>query len=212
MDLCQLCTQHDPTGSMLCPGCTKATRVRLECLPALYDGLAPFLAPSGGTGQGRSGKGGPAPLPVREDILDLRGPGGIVGVAESWLAAVRHDRRMRPLAPAGSIDRRLTTAATGLLANLPWISVSWEQAGEFAGEIRDLVRDIQTIIAPTVDTIRGRRIGHCPAVHEDGEVCGSVLRLPPGATVARCDWCGTTWPPATWAQLKAWQDEDTRAA
>ncbi|MBV7671398.1 hypothetical protein STHAL_18270 [Streptomyces halstedii] len=212
MDLCQLCTHHDAMGGYLCPGCTKATVVRLECLPALYDGLLPFLAPSSAIGQGRSGKGGHAPLPVREDILDLRAPGGIVGVAEGWLAAVRKERGMRPLAPAGSVEGRLNAAVSGLLANLPWIAVSWEQAGLFAGEIRALARDVQSIVAPAVDTVRGTRIGTCPAVHDDGGVCGAVLRLGHGETVVRCDWCSTAWPPATWAQLKAWQDEDQAAA
>ncbi|WP_326700227.1 hypothetical protein OG909_24840 [Streptomyces sp. NBC_01754] len=211
MDLCQLCDQHDPTGSQLCPACTTATRVRLECLPALYDGLLPFLAPSSAIGQGRSGKGGHAPLPVREDILDLRGV--MVGTLEDWLSAVRQERGMRqhPARRRG-VDGRLDAAVEGLLRHMPWITVSWSEAGLFAGEIRDLARDVQSIVAPAVDTVRGTRIGTCPAVHDDGGVCGAVLRLGHGETVVRCDWCSTAWPPATWAQLKAWQDEDQAAA
>lgn len=212
MDLCQLCDQHDPTGSMLCPACTKATRVRLECLPALYTGLAAFLTPTSAIGQGRSGKGGPAPLPVREEILDLRAAGGMVGVVESWLSAVHQDRGWAPRPPVGSVKSRLDTAVSGLLRNMPWIAVSWEQAGTFAGEIRDLARNVQSIVAPAVDQVRGTRVGTCPAVHEDETICGAVLRLMPGETVVRCDWCSTAWPPATWTQLKAWQDADAKAA
>lgn len=212
MDLCQLCTQHDAMGGYLCPGCTKVTRVRLECLPALYDGLLPFLAPSSAIGQGRSGKGGPAPLPVREEILDLRGPGGMVGVAEGWLSAVRQERSMRPVVPVGSVERRLAAAVSGLLVNLAWIAVSWEQAGACAGEIRDLVRDVQSIVAPAVAEVRGTRVGTCPAVHDDGGVCGAVLRLGHGERVVTCPWCRTSYPPATWVGLKVLIDEDPKAA
>ncbi|MFJ8866738.1 hypothetical protein ACIRD6_13410 [Streptomyces sp. NPDC102473] len=211
MDLCQLCTQHDPTGSMLCLGCTKATLVRLECLPALYDGLLPFLAPSSAIGQGRTGKGGPAPLPVREEILDLRGPGGMVGIVESWLAAVHQDRGWAPRVPFGSVEGRLDTAVSGLRRNMPWIAVSWEQAGTFAGEIRDLVRDVQSIVAPAVAQVRGTRVGACPAVHDDGGVCGAVLRLGHGERVVTCAWCHTSYPPATWEGLKVLIDEDAAA-
>ncbi|MFF7183281.1 hypothetical protein [Streptomyces sp. NPDC008121] len=212
MDLCQLCDQPDPTGGQLCPTCTRATRVRLECLPALYDGLLPFLAPTSAVGQGRASSPVYAPLPVREDILDLRAPGGIVGVAEGWLAAVRKERGMRPLAPVGSVEGRLNAAVAGLLANLPWIAVSWSEAGLFAGEIRALARDVQSIVAPAVDQVRGTRIGTCPAVHDDGGVCGAVLRLGHGETVVTCSWCGITYPPAMWAGLKTLIDADARAA
>ncbi|MFD4662479.1 hypothetical protein [Streptomyces halstedii] len=210
MDLCQLCDQHDPTGGQLCPACTKATRVRLECLPALYTGLAPFLAPSSAVGQGRSGKGGHAPLPVREDILDLRGV--MVGTLEDWLSAVREERGMRQLASRPGVHGRLNTAVAGLLANLPWIAVSWSEAGLFAGEIRDLVRDVQSIVAPAVDQVRGTRVGTCPAVHEDETICGAVLRLGHGETVVTCSWCGITYPPAMWAGLKTLIDADAKAA
>ncbi|SCD61627.1 hypothetical protein [Streptomyces sp. PpalLS-921] len=210
MDLCQLCDQHDPTGGQLCPACTRATRVRLECLPALYDGLLPFLAPSSAIGQGRSGKGGHAPLPVREDILDLRGV--MVGTLEDWLSAVREERCMQQLASRPGVHGRLTAAVSGLLANLSWIAVSWPEAGLFAGEIRNLTRDVQSIVAPAVDQVRGTRIGTCPAVHDDGGVCGAVLRLGHGERVVTCSWCGITYPPAMWAGLKTLIDADADAA
>ncbi|MET9583634.1 hypothetical protein ABZY10_11040 [Streptomyces sp. NPDC006539] len=212
MNTCLLCEQPDETGGYLCPGCTKVTVVRLECLPDLYDGLLPFLAPSAAVGQGRSGKGGPAPLPVREEILDLRGPGGIVGVAEDWLSAVRLERGMRQLVPAGSIDGRLKAAASGLLANMPWIAVSWPSAGTFAEEIRDLTKSVRSIISPSAATERGTRIGNCPAQFEDGVICGAVLRLPPGERVVTCEWCQTSYPPACWTGLKVLIDADARTS
>ena len=211
MDLCQLCTQHDAMGGYLCPGCTKATVVRLDCLPALYDGLASFLAPSSAVGQGRSGKGGPAPLPVVEGVLDLRAPGGMVGVVENWLAAVHQDRGWAPRVPVGSVKGRLDTAVNGLRRNMPWIAVSWEQAGTFAEEIRDLARSVSSIIRPAAPTEQGTRIGRCPAQFDDGGVCGALLRLAPGERVVTCSWCRTSYPPATWVGLKVLVDQDAAA-
>lgn len=211
MDLCQHCTEHDTMGGMLCPGCTKTTRVRLEALPVLYRGLAPLLTPSASIGQGRTGKGGPAPIPVTLDVLDIRGPGGMTSLLESWVDAVRHERR-RPEQPHnGSPQGRVDRATGELLGHLPWIAVSWSEAGEFAREIQELARSVSSIIRPAAPTERGTRVGRCPAQHEDGTLCGAVLRLGHGERVVTCAWCGTSYPPATWIGLKVLIDEDTRA-
>ncbi|MFD7428429.1 hypothetical protein ACFV6Z_15475 [Streptomyces sp. NPDC059818] len=211
MGTCLLCDTNESAGGYLCLACTKATVVRLECLPDLYDGLLPFLAPSAAVSQGRSGKGGPAPLPVRAEILDLRGPGGMVGVVEDHLSAVCQERSMRKRIPAGSIEARLTAAVSGLLANMPWIAVSWSEAGTFAAEIRDLTKSVRSIIAPEPAVDRGRRIGSCPAMDPSGTLCGAVLWLPPGAKALRCEWCDTRYPPYVWGQLKTWMTEDEKA-
>ncbi|MFF9688964.1 hypothetical protein [Streptomyces sp. NPDC014623] len=211
MTTCLLCDEHDETGGMLCPACTKATRVRLEALPVLYRGLAPLLTPSVSGGQGRSGKGGPAPIPVTLDVLDIRGPGGMASLLESWVDAVRQERG-RPEQPhTGSPEGRVDRAAGALLGYLPWIAVSWSEAGDFAKEIRELARSVSTMIRPP-DTDRGTRIGNCPAQFEDGVICGAALRLPPGERVVKCAWCLTSYPPATWAGLKVLVDEDERTA
>lgn len=209
MDTCLLC-ESPLDGGMLCVGCTKATRVRLESLPALYRGLAPLLAPSASTGQGRSGKGGPAPLPVSLDVLDVRGPGGMAALLESWVDAVRSERRRPEQSHLGSPEGRVERAAGELLGHLPWIAVSWSEAGDFAREVRELTRTVSTMIRPPVhdDSIR---IGHCPAVHENGTICGAVLRLGRGERVVVCGWCGYSYPPATWAGLKVFMDEDAAA-
>ncbi|MFJ3706615.1 MULTISPECIES: hypothetical protein [unclassified Streptomyces] len=211
MDLCQLCTQHDAMGGYLCPGCTKATVVRLECLPTLYDALSLFLAPSAAVGQGRSGKGGPPPLPVAEGILDLRGV--MVGTLEDWLSAIRQERGMRqhPAARPG-VDGRLAAAVSGLLRHMPWVASAWPTAGTFAEEIRDLARSASSVIRPAAPTEQGTRVGTCPAQFDDGRVCGAVLRLAPGERVVTCSWCRTSYPPATWVGLKVLVDQDTKAA
>ncbi|MFJ3084741.1 hypothetical protein ACIPJG_34020 [Streptomyces halstedii] len=212
MDLCQLCDQPDTISGMLCSACTKSTLRYLADLPALYEELGAHLAPSMAAGHGRSSKGGPAPLPVREHVLDLRAAGGIVGVLEDWEAAVRAERGMtRPVTP-GRVAQRITRAVRALTGHMPWIVREWSQAGEFATEIRALTRDVRSIVAPAVDTVRGTRVGHCPAVHEDETICGAVLRLGHGERVVTCSWCGITYPPAMWAGLKTLIDADARAA
>ncbi|WP_241778553.1 hypothetical protein [Streptomyces sp. AcH 505] len=194
----------------LCLGCVKDLRVRLESWPTLYTGLALFLAPGTGGGQGRGAKPAYGPMPVSEDILDLRGPGGLVGVAEGWVSAIRRDRRMTALAPQGGVEGRLGAAVAQLLGHLPWVAVSWPDAGAFAADVREVTRSVSSIFVPPPD--RGRRLGNCPALNNDGSLCGAVLRLHQGAKVSSCPWCGASWPPATWAQLKVWQDEDAKVA
>ncbi|MFD7224811.1 hypothetical protein ACFV9P_27985 [Streptomyces sp. NPDC059892] len=196
----------------LCLGCTKSTRARLECLPDLYEGLAAFLAPSGGSAQVRGSRPVHAPLPVSEDVLDLRGPGGLVGVAERWAGIIREQRGMRPPKPAGSVEGRLKTAVAELLGHMPWVAVSWPDAGVFAADIREVTRSVASIVAPPAPIDRGTRMGNCPAEFEDGEICGAVLRLYAGAKVVTCEWCSTNYPPVMWSGLKVLMDADTKAA
>ncbi|MFD9515920.1 hypothetical protein [Streptomyces sp. NPDC059979] len=205
---CLLCEQPDETGGYLCPGCTKATVGRLNALPGLYDELLPFLTPGSGGSTGRRSTAVSAPLPVSEMVLSLRGPGGVVGVVEDWLAAVRDARRMRPVTPVGSVESRLRAAVRSLVDNMPWISVSWPDAGTFAEEIRDLERVGVSVVDPADRSERGTRVGTCPAVDDGGVICGAVLRYQPGAKLVVCSWCGCTYPPATWQGLRAWIDHD----
>jgi hypothetical protein len=210
---CGLCERPDETGGYLCLGCTKDTRVRLECWPDLYDGLALFLAPSVSGPQGRGSKPTYAPLPVSVDVLDLRGPGGLVGAAEGWLAVIRRDRRLPVREPrGGAVEARLQRAVAELLGHLPWVVVSWPDAAQFAEDIREVTRSVSSIVRPEEPTPRSMTLGRCVALREGGAVCGATVRLHPGEKAGRCQWCGMTWPPCTWAQLKAWQDEDARAA
>lgn len=210
MDDCLLCESALDDG-MLCVGCTKATRVRLEALPTLYRGLAPLLTPTVTTTQGRSASGGPAPIPVALDVLDMRGPGGMVALLESWVDAIRAERGHAEQRHTGSLDGRVDRATAALCGHLPWVALSWDQAGAFAAEIREVARSVSTMIRPPVpDT--SVRIGYCPAVHENGTICGAVLRLGRGETVVVCQWCGYSYPPATWAGLKTFMDEDAAAA
>ncbi|WP_159030136.1 hypothetical protein [Kitasatospora albolonga] len=204
---CTHCHAPDPTGSTLCMPCTTRLVGQLQDLPRMYEALAGHLAPGSSSGQGRAGKGHPAPLPLRVDVLDLRTSFETV---YAWLSAVHEARRLRGPRLAGDALTRLHTAVTGLLAHMPWIVV-WPGAHDLAQEIGDLHRSAATVVDPDPRP-RGRRIGHCQSIDTSGAICGAVLRLAPGEQVVRCDWCSMAWPPATWVQLKAWQTENADAA
>ncbi|MEU0102413.1 hypothetical protein [Streptomyces sp. NPDC006267] len=204
---CTHCHTPDPTGSALCIPCTHRLTDQLTALPRMYEALGVHLAPGSSSGEGRSSKGGPAPLPLRVDILDLRREFDAVS---GWLSAVHDARHMRTPRLAGDTLTRLHTAVAGLLAHMPWIVV-WPHAHDLAQEIGDLHRDATTVVDPD-PRARGRRIGHCPAAYDDGTRCGAVLTLRPGEQVVSCAWCSASYPPATWAGLKQLIDADTAAA
>ncbi|MFG2763129.1 hypothetical protein [Streptomyces rubiginosohelvolus] len=200
---CTHCETPDPTGSALCIPCTTTLTARLRQMPTMYEALAGHLAPGSASSQGRGSKGGPAPLPLRVDILDLRAEFDTVS---GWLSAVHDARHLRGPRLTGDTLTRLHTAVAGLLANMPWI-VLWPGAHDLATEIGELHRSASSVVDPDPRP-RGRRIGHCQSIDTSGTICGAVLWLTPGEQVARCDWCSMAWPPATWMQLRAWQTEN----
>jgi hypothetical protein len=98
-----------------------------------------------------------------------------------------------------------------LSINLDWIAASWPMAGAFADEIRGLERDVASIVNPPVPSLR---LGNCPAVFQDGALCGAVLRVPHGTAKVECRWCGTVYPPESWLALasNAWTEPDAHNA
>jgi hypothetical protein len=210
MNQCEMCSR-EIEGYLLCSPCTRATLIRLKRMPDLYAALAMLLPPAGrprdGGGGGRSAE---APMPISESVLTLRGPGGIVGILEDWHAALAEDLEDwrgeltagRPVA-RGSIETRVSVAVGKLVANLEFIAASWPAAGEFARSIRDLERDVLSMISPPER--ESVRMGRCPA-RPGGVLCGSVLRLPVGETILRCAWCRASYPAGTWAALRIEQD------
>ncbi|MFD9221480.1 hypothetical protein ACFWDI_16090 [Streptomyces sp. NPDC060064] len=205
---CGLC-ERDLQDGYLCPGCTLGTAKRLDRAPLLYTALAAFLHPGGRRPElGRSTRVH-APLPIAEPVLNLRGPGGIVGILEDWRSAMQADRGWGQPAVRGDTEARIRAAARGLGMNLEWIAASWPMAGAFAEELRDLERSVLSIVSPPDASLR---LGNCPAVFEDGVVCGAVLRVPSGTTKVECKWCNTAYPPESWLALAAnqWDDQDAQ--
>ncbi|BAU83325.1 hypothetical protein SLA_2398 [Streptomyces laurentii] len=186
----------------LCPGCTRDLATRLRRMPLLYRALAGFLAPSTARAPGGSRTSrAEAPLPVCERVLDLRGPGGIVGILEDWVTAMYRDRGQTASRVQGSVEQRVTRAASTLARNCPALAAEWPAIGDLARELQALERDIASITG-IVGRPRGQRLGPCPAQYDDGTLCGATLRLQPDTTVVTCRWCGTTYPPATWTDLR----------
>ncbi|MFH8369168.1 hypothetical protein [Streptomyces sp. NPDC018031] len=198
MSECGMCERQLAEDAHLCPGCTRATGQRLDRMPTLYAALAGFLAPGGRRPELGRTVTVEAQLPVAEPVLVLRGPGGMVGVLEDWRSALHADLGWSEPKPQGPIGERISTAAAGLHANILWIASCWPMAGAFAEELRDLERSVLSVVSPPERTIR---LGNCPAVYEDGVVCGAVLRVPPGVAEVRCRWCEAVYPPATWMDL-----------
>jgi hypothetical protein len=198
---CGLC-ERDLEHGYLCPGCTLGTARRLDRMPRLYEALAAFLHPGGRRPELGRSRPAEAPMPIAEPAFNLRGPGGIVGVLEDWRSAMQADRGWGEPVREGGTERRVTVAARALAMNLEWIAASWPMAGPFAEEIRGLERDVASIVNPPE---RSLRLGNCPAVYEDGVVCGAVLRVPAGTAKVECRWCGCEYPPSTWLELRSLQ-------
>ncbi|KUN91892.1 hypothetical protein [Streptomyces caeruleatus] len=196
---CGLCDRALELG-YLCPGCTLGTAQRLDRMPAMYEALAAFLHPGGRRPELGRTQPVEAPLPIAEPAFNLRGPGGMVGVLEDWRSAMQADREWGQPALTGDTERRITVAARALSMNLDWIASSWPMAGAFAEEMRGLERDVASIVNPPSPSLR---LGNCPAVFVDGEVCGAVLRVPHGTAEVVCRWCGHFYPQSTWLSLAA---------
>ncbi|MDX2538608.1 hypothetical protein PV437_36485 [Streptomyces scabiei] len=183
-----------------------ATARRLDRMPCLYGALAAFLHPGGRRPELGRSRPAEAPLPICEPVFNLRGPGGMVGVLEDWRSAMQADRGWGEPAIGGTVERRIFRAARGLSQNLEWIATEWPMAGAFAEEIRDVERDVASIVNPRDPKERPRRLGHCPTLIDE-VLCGAVVALHPGRTSVSCSWCGADWPPEKWLDLAAAQDE-----
>ncbi|MFE9765092.1 hypothetical protein ACFYPC_11255 [Streptomyces sp. NPDC005808] len=196
--LCERQLEHD----YLCPGCTLATARRLDRAPRLYEALAAFLHPGGRRPEYGRTRPVEAPMPIAEPAFNLRGPGGLVSVLEDWRSAMQADRGWGEPVVGGTIGRRIAVASRALSMNLEWIASSWPMAGAFAEEIRDLERDVASIVNPRDPAERPKRLGLCPAVVDaEDTVCGAVLLLRPGQSSVTCTWCGGSWEPARWLEL-----------
>ncbi|MGW0821807.1 hypothetical protein [Streptomyces sp. NPDC002845] len=199
--ICTLCnTRTIEHGGFLCPACTRTTHDRLQRLPRMWTALEAWLAPGSTTttAYGRTPLT-EAPLPVREEVLDLRAAGGIVGVLEDWRAAVHEARGFTLPALAASFEHRVTIAAHALDRNLDWIA-RWYMGPTFAEEIRQLTARVYGVIQPGHDHERPPFLGYCIAVDTSGIVCGAKLWAYMDRPV-KCEWCLCPYPPDTWLAL-----------
>ncbi|MFI0900583.1 hypothetical protein [Streptomyces sp. NPDC020983] len=199
------CGHTSDIPAQLCAPCTNRLRDRLQRLPQLHTALAAWLPPGSRRPEFGRASSAEAPLPLRETVLDLRGPGGIVGVLEDWQAAVHADRGFTGPIRAGGIPARIRRAAHGLQAHLTWVSIQWELATDLARELAALEGRCLTVINPAD---RSTPIGQCPTQDTDGSICGATIRVPAGTTDVYCHRCGTRFPPDAWLNLRRWMDHD----
>ncbi|MEU1478924.1 hypothetical protein [Streptomyces sp. NPDC005760] len=204
--ICTLCTKHYIEHGSLCPDCTRTALDHLHRLPRMWAALEAWLTP-GATGPAQYGgrvRRAEAPLPLSEEVLDLRAAGGIVGVLEDWHSAVCDARGLPAPVRAASLQSRITAAAAALADQIHFI-VLWEQGGQLAREVARLVDRVRAVVQPgrALDeppepTILGRCIA---PTDEDGTVCGHRLYADMTRPV-QCGRCLCLYPPETWLALR----------
>lgn len=210
--ICALCTTHELKYGVLCASCTLALQDRLTRLPRMWASLENWLAPgSSGIAQyGGRVRRAEAPLPLNQEVLDLRAAGGIAGVLEDWRDAV-HDTRSLPTAPrTGALARRVSTAAADLIDSLHFIAL-WDQGTQLGREIEQLVARVRAVAEPGRDPDEPTFLGYCIAIDPSGVVCGSRLYADMAKTV-QCGWCLCLYPPDRWLQLRLLQPGKAQAA
>jgi hypothetical protein len=199
------CGHTTDVPSQLCPGCTRHLGQTLDRMPQLHQALAAWLAPGSRSPEHGTARAVDAPLPVREHVLSLRGPGGIVGILEDWQQAIHAERGFTTPTRAGDIPARIGRAAHSIQQNLTWISLTWDQGADLAREIRQAETQALAVIDPPEHTVP---LGPCPALIDGDQPCGTTLRVPPGTTHVECRRCRTVYPPSAWLQLRTWMNED----
>ncbi|MET9051766.1 hypothetical protein ABZW50_11510 [Streptomyces bacillaris] len=182
----------DPQESKTCDRCRAGIRGGLLQLPELYVHLTMSRQRvQGGGSDGRSSKRLHAPLPGRDDVLNLLGPASRQGVTDavdqtgsvpflevlwSWSEVVTEGRALTP------VRKHVNTLTARLTAHLPWIC---EQpfVADFAGELKELVHEVQriTMTQPRRELLKGVT---CPS-------CGglTMVRHFPGDWAAECALC-----------------------
>ncbi|MGA5635033.1 hypothetical protein [Streptomyces lydicamycinicus] len=195
---CTACTAPLTDTAQLCDGCTRGLDTRLGELPGQYLLLATHLRPGAGRSDGPVALVREAPMPVREDVLDMRAAGGMVTTLESWREAMQEARGWGRPARTGSVERRVLAAARGLRMNIEWTAAEFVGAGDMAREIRTLSGQVRALLDPAPPTLG---VGTCAADLGQGDICDAPLRVPAGTATVRCRRCGTDYPPSTWLAL-----------
>lgn len=203
--ICTLCTKQVVKHGTLCNDCTLTTLDRLQRLPRMWVSLEAWLAPgtTGPAAYGGRTRLAEAPLPLRQEVLDLRAAGGIVGVLEDWRDAVYDIRGYRVPPRSAALVRRVQAASSALQQQIHFVAL-WEQGGQLALEVRHLVDRVRAVVDPgrALDEPKEPTfLGYCVAVDPAGIVCGRRLYADITRTV-QCDWCLCNYPPDTWLALR----------
>ncbi len=177
---CTIC--RTPDTARPC-GCATGLAGDLRALPWLYADLADLLAPGSRSGDTGRSSGVEAPLPVRVDVLDLRGPGGISGVLTDWEAAVRDASGAGPAPFRGDIEDTVKGTAAWLASVSDWIAARFEPAADLADEIRTLRRRCEGLDGMATGPREHRIPVRCG--------CGWILRITVATPGEHCPQCQT---------------------
>ncbi|MFE3853404.1 hypothetical protein ACFXPN_19990 [Streptomyces griseorubiginosus] len=171
----------------------------------MWSSLEAWLAP-GTTGTAQYGgrtRLAHAPLPLNQEVLDLRAGGGIVGVLEDWREALYETRGWAQPERAASLAHRVYIAASDLDHHLDFIA-RWYAGAAFGWDIRRLVDRVRMVVQPGHELGEQQFLGYCIAVDPGGIVCGNRLFADMTQPV-QCEWCLCKYPPDTWLALRALQ-------
>ncbi|MBB1252902.1 hypothetical protein H3146_05910 [Streptomyces sp. OF3] len=203
MNVCVICRRAlrtDEAGHA-CRICQERGTGWLRALPGLYAAAEDHLAPArSGAGGGRVSGSKHAPLPVRLNVLDAVGPGGVVWVIAQWEDVVRDQLEFGSAPSRGGYLETLTGSCRLLADQAPWLYGSFNAVDELHGELRSWHARLSAV---SDGADRERRITlACP--------CGAALT---GVTLStpgrRCDACGAQYG---WTELRGLPLADRSAA
>lgn len=207
--LCEGALAEEEAGRVACRACQVALSKDLRELPELYRRLGAELRPGGGAGGPHVSGTKDVQLPVNEDALDLRSWGGMVTALEAHEEDWRRALGLGAMARfRGTAEQALSTTVEFLAGHLWWACERYADIDGLAADVRRLRGAALSVVEPVPAADRPRRLGYCPAVCDDGVMCGAVVTLRPGHTRAVCRWCGCSYPPETWLALAAAQTQE----
>jgi hypothetical protein len=209
----------DELGRLVCRPCEDGTRTRLNQLPALFAKLNQTTALIPGSrktsGAAPSGSRTP-PLPLRLDVIDLTGPGGIAtrlqAIEDSWRQAL--GRRIQPATDGIRVFASWrTNPARAVPGHVQFLVINLQRACEQYESIGQDIDEIRRLHAKCKALADGDRrpgqvpIGDCPVRTDDG-LCATPLTAKASSHRVQCSVCGTRWETmGEWRDLRNAQEQ-----
>ena len=195
---CILCRRKNERS--VCDSCWNWANRQLVRFPARYNELERALMPEKGNNERVGGTKTP-PLPVRLETLHLR-TGGISKVLMTHEANVRKIQLHTQITFRGDELKRIQITCNYLGTHSEWIFENYPDVDKLAHDIIDIHNRINYVLGFKSDEIT---IGNCPTVNEDGEACGTQLKIKPDILSSygdiRCRVCDTVWKSEQWRLL-----------
>lgn len=199
-----------------CSNCQRHTLTHLGTITDLYPLLNTTAALMPGTNRSASTPNPPtgapggkltAPVPLRMDVLNLTGPGGIAArlraVEDSWRVAfgyplpVRHDNRH--VFPLAHQQPHATRHLLFLRRHLQAACERYDSISDDLVELGRIAAACRGALDPGPRAARVR-IGVCPTRLDDQTICSTPLTAITTRQAASCPTCGAYW--ATYTALR----------